>query len=88
MTGWLRVDLDDAKAAKKTWPKWASPKKEMAPRPPGVNPRTYWVVLYECIFQVVWVSPDGEGFFAPGQSPLWSFDAVAEWICEVEMPDV
>ena len=58
--------------------------KNMAPRPNFVDPDSMWLVVYECIFQVIHVSPDGRGFFACGQEPLWSFDNVQDWIMEIK----
>lgn len=56
----------------------------MAPRPVFVEPDSMWLVIYECIFQVIHVSPKGDGFFATGQEPLWSFDNVQDWIMEIK----
>ena len=53
-------------------------------RPPGVKPDSMWLVVYECRYEVIRVSPLGDGFFAPGQEPCWAFDNVAEWIREIE----
>jgi len=52
-------------------------------KPPHVNPCSYWIVTVECIRQVVQVSTEGEGFFIPGQEPLWDFSHVQEWIAEI-----
>ena len=43
-----------------------------------------WLVVYECIYRVIEVSPDGVGFFACGQEPLWSFDNIQDWIMEIK----
>ena len=59
-------------------------KNKMAPRPDFVNPDSMWLVIYECIFQVIHVSPSGTGFFATGQDALWSFDNVQDWIMEIK----
>ena len=58
----------------------------MTRKPDFVNKGSMWLVIYECIHQVVQVSPDGKGFFACGQEPLWSFDNVTEWIVEIKPP--
>lgn len=55
-------------------------------RPSFVAPNSMWLVIYECIYQVICVSPDGKGFFACGQDPLWGFDNVSEWILEIKPP--
>ena len=55
----------------------------MAARPQFVECGSMWLVTYECIFQVIMVSPDGKGFWACGQEPLWSFDNVTDWITEI-----
>jgi hypothetical protein len=57
---------------------------KMAPRPSFVEPDSMWLVVYECIFQVIHVSPDGRGFFATGQEPLWSFDNIQDWVLEIK----
>lgn len=49
-------------------------------------PGSLWLVVYECRANVVRVAPDGRGFFAPGQEPLWEFSAVTEWVAEVRLP--
>lgn len=59
----------------------------MAPRPDFVRAGSMWLVIYECIYQVIQVSPDGKGFFACGQEPKWSFCNVTEWIVEIKPPD-
>jgi len=51
--------------------------------PNNVKPNSLWLVVYECRYDVIRVSPDGNGFFAPGQEPLWQFDCIAEWIKEI-----
>jgi hypothetical protein len=63
-------------------------KNRMASRPSFVKPDSMWLVVYECVYQVIRVSPSGKGFFAPGQEPLWSFDNVTEWIKEIEIPKI
>lgn len=60
----------------------------MAPKPSFVDSGSMWLVIYECIYQVIWVSPDGKGFFACGQEPLWSFDNVNEWIAEIKPNEI
>lgn len=52
--------------------------------PPG----SLWLVVVECRYNVIAVSPKGDGFFIPGQEPCWGFDHVAEWIREIERPDM
>lgn len=52
-------------------------------RPGYVEPDSMWLVEYECRTEVIHVSPMGDGFFAPGQSPLWGFDSVQKWIREI-----
>ena len=54
--------------------------------PDYVKPDTYWIVVYECRYDIVLISPLGDGFFAFGQDGVWRGDAVTEWIKEVEMP--
>lgn len=41
-----------------------------------------WLVVYECRLNVVRVSADGKGFFAPGQEEMWGLTN-AEWIREI-----
>ena len=59
---------------------------KMTPRPAFVQPNSMWLVVYECIHNVIMVSPDGKGFFACGQEPLWSFDNVQLWVKEINPP--
>ncbi len=58
----------------------------MADRPYFVNPGSMWLVVCECIFHVIEVSPDGVGFFIPGQEPCWSFDHIQGWVTEIKPP--
>ena len=60
--------------------------EEYRKRPDGVNPDSMWLVVYECRYNVIRVSPLGDGFFAPGQEPCWRFDNVTEWIQEIKPP--
>ena len=54
---------------------------EFRPRPGSI-----WLVVYECRYDVVRVSADGKGFFAPGQEPLWGLNNVTEWVREIVLP--
>ena len=54
--------------------------------PEYVKRGSYWVVVYECRYDVVHVSPMRDGVFAFGQDALWLGSAITEWIKEVEMP--
>ena len=47
------------------------------------EPNSLWLVVYEYIYDVIRVSANGEGFFAPGQEPMWDFSAIQEWVCEI-----
>ena len=47
------------------------------------TPSSMWLVIVECVFQVVYVSPCGEGFFIPGQEPCWGLDHVDTWVREI-----
>ena len=50
------------------------------------KPGSFWLVVYECRHDVIRVSMDGTGFFAPGQDCLWWFDNIQEWIQEIVPP--
>lgn len=52
------------------------------------QPNSMWLVVYEYRYDIVRVSADGKGFFAPGQEPCWSFDCVSKWIKEIVPPAV
>lgn len=54
---------------------------------PDIKPDSMWLVIYECRYDVVRVSPKGDGFFAPGQEPLWRLDCITKWIKEITPPD-
>lgn len=60
--------------------KWAKP-------PDFVKPSSMWLVVYECRYNVIRVSPQGDGFFAPGQEVMWGFDSVQRWVQEVVVPN-
>lgn len=47
------------------------------------KPDSMWLVVYETRWDVVRVSPQGDGFFAPGQEPCWHMDN-AVWIREIK----
>ena len=49
------------------------------------KPGSLWLVVYECRYNVIAVSADGHGFFAPGQGPMWWFDSIQEWVKEIEI---
>ena len=49
---------------------------------PYLRPNSLWLVEYECRYDVVRVSPQCDGFFAPGQEPCWGLDQ-ADWIAEI-----
>jgi len=52
--------------------------------PPFIpEPSSLWLVIVECRFNVVHVSPCGEGFFIPGQEPCWGFDHVDTWVRQI-----
>ena len=59
----------------------------MAKRPPFVKADSMWLVMYQCLPDVIRVSRHGDGFFAPGQSPCWGFEGVQEWIQEIKIPE-
>ena len=61
--------------------------KAIAKRPANVEPDSMWLVVYECRYEVIHVSPLGDGFFAPGQEPCWDFDNVSEWVQEIKKPN-
>ena len=50
-------------------------------------PDTMWLVGVECQYNVIRVSPNGKGFFIPGQEPCWHFDHVDKWIREIKLED-
>ena len=50
------------------------------------KPGSFWLVVYECRYMVIAVSPDGRGFFAPGQNPQWWFSEITEWVREIVPP--
>lgn len=60
------------------------PKKQKSAAMFSPKPNSFWLVVYECRLTVVTVSPQGDGFFAPGQEPLWALSAVTEWIREIK----
>lgn len=64
------------KLDRKDWPK----------PPPFVRPDSLWLVVYECRYDVIRVSHQGDGFFAPGQDVLWGFSSVTEWVREIVPP--
>lgn len=52
--------------------------------PPNYNhPNSMWLVVVECRHDVIRVSPDGKGFFIPGQEPCWAFAHITEWIKQI-----
>lgn len=55
-------------------------------RPLYVKTDSMWLVEYECRYEVIHVSPLGDGFFAPGQEILWDFSCVQKWIKEIKVP--
>lgn len=61
--------------------------KEYRKRPKFVDPDSMWLVVYECRYEVIRVSPLGDGFFAPGQEPCWGFDNISEWVREIKTPE-
>jgi hypothetical protein len=46
---------------------------------PDTKPGQVWLVDYECREAVIVIAPKNNGFFAPGQEPLWHFSNVADW---------
>lgn len=50
------------------------------------KPNSLWLVVVECQYNVVRVSPLGEGFFIPGQEDCWDLSHVAEWVQEIVSP--
>jgi hypothetical protein len=46
---------------------------------PETKPGQFWLVDYECRDAVIEIAPKNDGFFAPGQEPLWGFSNVTEW---------
>lgn len=38
-----------------------------------------WLVTYECRTEAVRIAQGNDGFFAPGQKPLWRFSAIDGW---------
>jgi hypothetical protein len=46
-----------------------------------------WLVKYECRTEVVRISAANDGFFAPGQDPLWHFDNIQSWIFRIYDPE-
>jgi hypothetical protein len=59
--------------------------KAIAQRPSNVEPGSMWLVVYECRYDVIRVSPLGDGFFAPGQEPCWDFNNITEWVREIKV---
>jgi len=51
------------------------------------KPDSLWLVVVECRYNVISVSPCGQCFFIPGQDPCWMLDHVAEWIEEIIPPE-
>jgi len=52
-----------------------------------VNPESLWLVVYQCRYDVIRVSPFLDGFFAPGQEELWGFSNVAKWVREIKIEE-
>ena len=61
--------------------------EEYRKRPKNVDPDSMWLVVYECRYEVIRVSALGDGFFVPGQEPLWRFSNIQEWIQEIKPPE-
>lgn len=51
--------------------------------PENLKPNSHWLVMVECILQVIKISPRCDGFFIPGQEPCWHFPHVQDWIAEI-----
>jgi len=49
---------------------------------PGAN--SMWLVNAESRVDCVRISPDGNGFFIPGQEPCWTFGHIKKWIREIK----
>jgi hypothetical protein len=49
-------------------------------------PDSMWLVVVECRYNVIRVSPKGDGFTIPGQEPCWRLDHVTEWVREIVPP--
>lgn len=47
------------------------------------EPDSLWLVIVECRFNVIAVSPCGKGFFIPGQEPCWGLDHVDTWVRQI-----
>ena len=51
--------------------------------PKNLKPRSLWLVIHECRYDVIAISPQGDGFFAPGQEHWWGLGCIQEWIREI-----
>lgn len=55
---------------------------------PHTKPNQIWLALYECRIAAISISHGNEGFFAPGQEPLWGFSNVVTWIKCLYDPEI
>jgi hypothetical protein len=53
--------------------------QRQADLPPNLDAGQLWLVNYESRPSAILVSPLGDGFFAPGQTPCWGFSSVDTW---------
>jgi hypothetical protein len=47
------------------------------------QPGSMWLVVYECRYDVIRLSPKGDCFFAPGQEPGWGLDNISDWVSPI-----
>jgi hypothetical protein len=58
------------------------------PQKPQTKSGQIWLVLYECRLEAIRISLDNNGFYAPGQEPLWGFSNATTWIKCLYDPDI
>lgn len=50
---------------------------------PKLNPNSMWLVVVELRPDVIRISPMVDGFFIPGEEPMWPLSHVETWIREI-----
>lgn len=56
-------------------------------RKPETQGGQIWLVDYELRTEAIRISAQNDGFFAPGQEPLWGFEGVQKWIKCIYSPN-
>jgi len=55
---------------------------------PVTKPGQIWLVLYECRLEAIRIGLGNDGFYAPGQEPLWGFSNAVTWVKCLYDPDI